>query len=786
MLKRISRIKNIGRFKEASCGGCEFDKITVIYGRNTYGKSTLGDIFSSLRSGNVDAIGKRRTIPVDDTDQEAIFSFMGAGPSEVPISLGRVGWDRNLPDGLSLQVFDDGFYHDNVFSSRRFNRETKANLSAFILGQQGVAMALEIAEKNKAKGDATRRKNTLQKDVFHGIQDIPQFISVIVDEPSQKIEEKIDLLRAQLSNLARQQSNVEVIKVRPILNTVTCNTDFVKTVEPINKILSSAIESHHEAASGMVHDHITNNLSGAGAESWIAQGMSLSASDLCGFCGQALVEEAARLIDAYKVFFNQAYIENEKLVSVDLGNFLHEFQTDKSSQIKAIFEMNVLVSGQYPELNDNAAFSDMKERYSTCVNELSPLLESYARELSSASVLIQESVDAKRLAPHDPVDEISGNQVTSLSEKIIQAVEQTNIIVDALNNQIAIFKDSLDRESLRQKVAEINQQVATEEIKVKRLNLDLQCQEYNDVLQMISGLEQEIPTLQENLNSQQSHFLQSYFISLNGYFGDFGSNNFSLIQGIDTSGHVPVYYLKVKFQGIDIPERDLDCVFSESDRRALALAIYAASIDAMAVADRLNCIVVMDDPVTSFDNHRMSAIHRYLVNLADQVRQVIVLSHFADDVVRFLHTYRKNKPIKLLEISTLAGFSSLSNPDVDEFLRDEHEQKRESIFRFIDEQCINHSCSDLRVFLEVELAYRFAKQIRDHRIVADDLSGRIDLLCEHNVITQNIAAKLHGWREDLNPAHHRWTGSDIDDQRHTARLFMDFLYRALRPVDVAI
>lgn len=65
MLKRISTIQNIGRFKSCSAGAAQFEKITLIFGQNTYGKSTLADLLSSLETGIVDALTTQRTFPDD-------------------------------------------------------------------------------------------------------------------------------------------------------------------------------------------------------------------------------------------------------------------------------------------------------------------------------------------------------------------------------------------------------------------------------------------------------------------------------------------------------------------------------------------------------------------------------------------------------------------------------------------------------------------------------------------------------------------------------------------------
>lgn len=57
IIKRISEIQNVGTFSNCKDSGkFQFSKLTLIYGLNTYGKSTLCDIFQSLSENNPDII----------------------------------------------------------------------------------------------------------------------------------------------------------------------------------------------------------------------------------------------------------------------------------------------------------------------------------------------------------------------------------------------------------------------------------------------------------------------------------------------------------------------------------------------------------------------------------------------------------------------------------------------------------------------------------------------------------------------------------------------------------
>jgi uncharacterized protein YhaN len=47
MLKRVMEIKNVGTFSNME-RSVEFFKLTLLYGQNCYGKSTLVDVFNSM------------------------------------------------------------------------------------------------------------------------------------------------------------------------------------------------------------------------------------------------------------------------------------------------------------------------------------------------------------------------------------------------------------------------------------------------------------------------------------------------------------------------------------------------------------------------------------------------------------------------------------------------------------------------------------------------------------------------------------------------------------------
>ena len=66
MLERLESVKKVGLFKDYTHSPeCEFGEITLIYGENGVGKSTIAAILDSLREQNAGEIIRRRSLPGD-------------------------------------------------------------------------------------------------------------------------------------------------------------------------------------------------------------------------------------------------------------------------------------------------------------------------------------------------------------------------------------------------------------------------------------------------------------------------------------------------------------------------------------------------------------------------------------------------------------------------------------------------------------------------------------------------------------------------------------------------
>lgn len=152
-IKRIKTIQNIGTFANFTGGGSlGFEKLTLIYGLNTYGKTTLTDIFQSLKDNNQNILISRKTIPNQVSSQKIELSIKESSISgESDIKFENNSWSRNTLS-KNLEVFGTEFIHKNLFTGLNIARENKENFTQFILGEDGVLKANQIAEKKKELG----------------------------------------------------------------------------------------------------------------------------------------------------------------------------------------------------------------------------------------------------------------------------------------------------------------------------------------------------------------------------------------------------------------------------------------------------------------------------------------------------------------------------------------------------------------------------------------------------------------------------------------------------------
>ncbi|WP_394225954.1 AAA family ATPase [Pseudoalteromonas spongiae] len=786
MLKRISTIKNIGTYKDCNGRQSQFEKLTLVYGRNTYGKSTLGDIFSSLKSVESATLSARKSIPDDGLAQKIELNFLDAdGKKEVKAIFNNDDWKNKLPGHLRLAVYDDAFYHQNVFLGRTLTRNTKESFSDFILGSQGVVKAENIAAKNKELKEKKSELKKLVQSEFSKVDDLKSFIAEPVIADIDATKEELDKKREEYALLNSQKKASKAIRERKNLFPLKVATDFSEAVTAINTVLKTGLDNPHEAAKAELNRHIEKHfVKPEGAEQWIKQGLSLLDGDNCHFCGQAITPQANELLDLYRQCFDDQFARHESFVKTAIEAHKPNLNDEWLNDLKTLIEKSNLVIDSYTELtyiNETA----------TIINEIKKAHDTLLANLKSLNIIARPIIDdalalihAKLIDPSEVLHLDIDKELEDYFDLLKTETKKLNELYVRFNKKANLYKAKYEVDQIEKDLEHLEQQGKDVALKVERYDKNDACIEHMLLSKNISDLEEDIPKLKESLRNEQSGFLKQYFTKINKHFNDLGSRDFKLEYKHEPLGNKPIYSFKVKFKGADIAENDLDKIFSESDRRSLGLSIFLASLDSLEDESLAKTIIVFDDPVTSFDENRVGQTHSKLVKLADKCQQVIMLSHFKDGVANFLkvHGFSKND-IALIEIKKNAQGSYLEVGNKDAFVKSAHHLNTEELIDFVERNTDKLSCKP-RVYLEEVLSLRFSKQIRKKQITNESLSKRIDALSEEKIVSQDIAEQLHDWREELNPEHHLWVDDDIENQRTTIASFLEFVFYELVPEPV--
>lgn len=216
MIKNIKVLKNIGVFQnyEMRLSGLEkdFEKNNFIFGLNTYGKSTLCDVFKDANDNSTNRITDRKTIPATTDAQKIVISC-----EKGTVTLDNNGWKNNCLSNHVL-VFDTEFVFNNVFDGTELteDRATKENFTEFILGKEGVDKIQTIEQLKKSM---KANKDQLKLEVPYSQKDcteseIKKYVkkSVITSEEIEKLKTEIVKLTDEKELLSKRKGKLSDIQ----------------------------------------------------------------------------------------------------------------------------------------------------------------------------------------------------------------------------------------------------------------------------------------------------------------------------------------------------------------------------------------------------------------------------------------------------------------------------------------------------------------------------------------------------------------------------------------------
>ncbi len=790
MIKRIKEITNVGTFSNFKDGGkIQFELMTLIYGLNSFGKSTLTDIFRSISSKNNSILQNRKTIPSKYDDLQNIKISYYKDNEEKNIEFKNNNWQLN-DFNYDFQIFDSRFINKNIFTGMNITRENKVNITDFILGEENVKIALELADLKKEKrtlsGDHTRLKDRINEAIVEYHIDIKEFFRIKTDFKREEIEIKIERLTNQKIKIEEKIKNADTIINKKELLQSKIEINVIRFFEQINLLLKRSFDEINEEAFSKLSNHINNNFqkSDNEEEKWIEKGLFdyLETEELekskCPFCGQKI--EDIELIEIYKKCFNESFKEFEQNIKIELSSTLNQV-IEENNRLKLSFKDNIIILKEYLPIIDHQEFKKDLNELELISVKLEKAFRNFKKVLNESVTELKTVIEKKNQKPYEAVPEYDYFNILQSTTDYDEIQNDYLLKENNLNQKIKNFKLSLQNEEIKNELKRIIEEISNNKLKKIRLEYEPIFKKLIEVKTKIDDFEKKINLKTIELEKNQESFLKNYFELISIFFKKFGCKDYQITKSILKAGYKPVISIHLKYKNIKINDKNISYVLSDSERRALALSIFWAKLITKNKAEKENTVIVLDDPVTSFDENRMLKTVGEIFNICNDFRQIIISAHYKNFLKQLLECNNNNFKYQLLKINRNHITSFLEEVKEEFFILTEHEKAFNKIESYINKKHNEDISKILRPFLENEIKLRFRKQIIDNQLENLNLKEIIDGLFENKIIGEKTKDNIHNnFRVVLNPGHHLLSENNPEDIRTLAQDMMNFIYDDLR------
>jgi wobble nucleotide-excising tRNase len=610
VLNRLQLFRNVGLFDNYySSGSLGLAPLTLIYAENGRGKTTLSAILRSLATGAALHIIERQRLGSENPPHIVIDCDGGPPPA---IFLNGV-WNRSVPN---MAIFDDAFVDENICSGLVIESEHRQRLHEFILGARGVS--LNVALQQAVEDVETQNRNLRAKADL-----IPEAErSGIPLDDFCALPQRMDIDEA----IQEAERNLAAAKEQQSIRTAEGFDSFLLPeirADDIDAVLATELATLDATAVDQVQAHLA--VIGEDGEAWVASGMERAASHAlvsCPFCAQNL--RGVAIIEHYRAYFSEAYTNLKQTISRAIREFTryHGGGTGGEYDSRAAFERAIRIA-----IERRQFWSRFTE-----IPEIKLDTADITRVWSVAEIAVLLALRSKQDRPlermHLERNAIAAIEAYDCRRREVEALSKN---LQAANSAIALVRE----QAAAGNVAALLRDVARLRASKARHSppIDSLCADYLAEKAAKTAAEQRRDTARVALNRYRETVFPAYQSAINEYLRRFNAG-FRLGQITPQNtrgGSACTYSVLINNRAIPIGASATPGTpsfrnsLSAGDRNTLALAFFFASLDQdQALADK---IVVIDDPVSSLDEHRSLTTVQELRRLMQRTQQVVVLSH---------------------------------------------------------------------------------------------------------------------------------------------------------------
>lgn len=742
MINHFQLIRNVGRFDSVNAAAnIALGRLALIYAENGRGKTTLAAILRSLATGDAIPIEERRRLAAQHPPH--VIIGCAGGPPAAMFQNGA--WNRTLTNTV---VFDDVFIDQNVYSGLVVGVDHRQKLHELILGAQGIALNQRLQDQI-AQVEAHNRTLRLRESAIpvaeRGGLTIDQFCALPTNP---NVAGEIEAAERNLA-AAREQDPVRNTPAFELLSFPAFN------LPAIEAVLQAGVPELDAAAAARVQEHLAT--SGRNAEEWIGEGMRRQAerpsqvADECVFCAQNL--DGSPVIGHYRAFFSDAYRTLQRNIAA-ASAALNQTHADN---VAMTLERSVRVLG---------------ERWQFWVRfaELPPIqidMVTIVRDWQAARDQLAALLTQKRAAPLDVV------AVPDAVRAAIQLHENNLAAIGAINQQLTQASQAIA--AVKQRAANANPMAISATLSRLRAvqarhsaATSALCADYLAEKQAKAATEQLRDQARTALEQYRANVFPNYQATINRYLTRFNAGfHLDRVTATNTrGGPTCTYNLVINKTAVAVAggnpqpgDHSFKNTLSAGDRNALALAFFFASIE--LDPNLAAKTVVIDDPVSSLDEHRSLTTVQEIRRLSTRVAQVVVLSHSKPFLCRIWEGADPATRVALHVVRDGNG-STIESWNVDRDSITEHDRRNAALRDYLENGAANEHEIARSLRPHVEAFFRVA--CPEH-FPPGTLLGQFRGLCDQRVNTpqqilnsadvqdlRDIVEYANRFHHDTNPA----------------------------------
>ena len=596
MIKKIKKIKNLGIFDGFNWNlSSEFKRYNLFYGWNASGKTTLTTIFESL---NLD-----------------ITKYFEDAEYEIETDNGNI-YKQNDIFPTKVRVFNQHYIDENIHIS---NGKTKP---IFLLGEESKELKQKInnweEEEIKLKNikiELKKEKEQKEKDINNIFTNIARIIGENLSGSSvrsyrrnnakddfEKLAQKELLSQEDLAKYKKIKEQKKKEKIDEIVFTLRQD----KILEEIKNILKKSVNS-------IIIARLKNN---PDISAWVEEGIEIHKkhnSKTCEFCGQSLPNG---LIEKLLLYFNE---EDKKLKQI-------------------IDEKINFLNNKLNELN-NLNIPKKVELYDDLYNDFESRLSSFNKERINLSNEISELIkhlQNKKFKTNEPM-EITFYFNNSFDE----ALKNLNEIIKKHNNKTENLQEQKDEAFKKIKnhyLSEIWDKVKENESEIS---------EINKIITIINN-GGSFTYKGKNIETIETIGLSK----LNNKILEAKAKISDLHKSVDKLNKYLETFLgrnEIKFKVSDeqdgfiiLRNNEIVSNLSEGEKTAIAFVYFIIHLQDKDFNIN-NGIVVVDDPVSSFDSSSVFQAFAFMKEAVKDAKQIFIFTHNFDFFKLTLNWFKNSR-----------------------------------------------------------------------------------------------------------------------------------------------